>query len=117
VTFYDTIVYNLRTGFTPSNVGGFSSITANDNLLVDWSTNYAISADIQQVTVTLRSYIDAVLLNERVINLGQAGVQTVITGLGSFPINAGQVITLEVEVNKVCNLTTYYSNTGLSEVA
>jgi hypothetical protein len=107
---YDTIVYNRNGGFTPA-LG--NQVTINEDMTFDFTADFALSFTVPQVTILLHTYLDAVKVSTREYRSGQTGSPLQILAVGSIPVTSGQVLTLEAEANKACNMTTIYANMGL----
>jgi len=110
---YDTIVYNLEAGMTPATG---NQITFNKDMTVDFSALFGIACSTPQVTVDLITYLDATPISTLSYLTGQAGEVLQVIALGSIPVLDTQVLTLNILVNKSCNLTTFPANMGLAEI-
>ena len=78
--FYDTVVYNLGTAFTPA---GGNQITMNKDMVYDFSADILVSADVSNVDYILHTYLNAVKVDTRTTNLGNKDEHYHLSGFAS----------------------------------
>jgi len=110
--FYDTVVYNIGSAFTPA---GGNQILMNKDMTFDFSADIVVSADVANVDYILHTYLNSVLVATRRTNLHEKNVPLGIVILGAVPVSENDILTIQVEMSKTCNLTTHQANSGLHE--
>jgi hypothetical protein len=113
-TLYDNIVYNLLAGFTPA---GGNQITMNKDMTINTSALFGVSSNERVVTIIIRTYLDAILVATREITTVTWDQVLQVSVLNSFAVLTGQVLTVTVEADQTCILTTHNADMGMTEVS
>ena len=114
LTFFDTVVYQIGTGITPT-IG--DTITLSETYTVDISSDWSFISSVPQQQITVETLIDGVAQpNPRVVNLLVAGLVYQNAYINSLPMTTGEVITLRLTAIKTGNVTIQAANVGMHEV-
>lgn len=112
--FFDTVVYNNGTSFTP-NVPNDVAVNNTDSYQTSIGVNVRSSRPFTNVTIQVmvngtQRYINTMLLDRAGVNYSQ----TRVVGLN---LSAGDVVTVEITASKNCNLLFTGLTLGMQNVS
>lgn len=116
--FFNTVPYNLQSGFTPAAVPNpGDTITINEDMTFDWSSVFTITSTVANHNVNIWINRNGVRIPGvgLVVRMGAANTPVQAYGLGSLPAVVGDIITVTFETPVTTTLILWTANTGLHE--
>lgn len=111
VDFFDTVQYNLGTAFTESIPS--QNVTINTTGDYSYYMEFNLSADVPNVLFKYYPTFNGVRQLAREQTLGAKDSLTLLTFQFGTSFTATDIITVEIEADKTCNLTGEVISTGI----
>jgi len=113
IDFFDTVVYQVGTDITatPDNTINFAAAYN-----IDFASQFQISADVANVSLTWEILLGGVSSFSRSVELKSAGTYYQQSVVGGLVIAAPVALTARFTSDKTCNLTIINGNYGCHEI-